>query len=75
MLQLMVILAAVGTWVVTQNMMYAAAVLVVGWILAAILGRILTWLLYALVIAAAGVVLYAYQTGQSVMGLLWKWLF
>lgn len=75
MLQLMVILAAVGTWVVTQNMMYAAAVLVVGWILAAILGRILTWLLYALVIAAAGVGLYAYQTGQSVMGLLWKWLF
>jgi hypothetical protein len=45
---------------------------VVGWIAASILGRVLTWVFYALLLAAGGLYLYAYQTGQSFMGLLWK---
>lgn len=72
MLQVLAIIAAIGTWVVTQNMMYAAVVLVVGWIVASLLGRVLTWIFYALLLAAGGLYLYAYQTGQSFMGLLWK---
>jgi hypothetical protein len=72
MLHFLIILLTIGTWMVTQNMMYAAVVLVVGWIAASILGRVLTWVFYALLLAAGGLYLYAYQTGQSFMGLLWK---
>lgn len=72
MLKLLVILATAGTWLVTQNMMYAAIVLVVGWIAASVLGRVLTWVFYLVLLAAAGLYFYAYQTGQSFLGLLWK---
>ncbi|MEZ5453842.1 MAG: hypothetical protein R3E93_13670 [Thiothrix sp.] len=74
MLQVLVILATILTWIVTQNMMYAAIVLVVGWIGASVLGRIITWAFYLLI--AAGIILYgyAYLTGQSFMKLLWQLL-
>ncbi|EIJ35350.1 hypothetical protein [Thiothrix nivea] len=74
MLQVLVILATILTWIVTQNMMYAAIVLVVGWIGASVLGRIMTWAFYLLI--AAGIILYgyAYLTGQSFMKLLWQLL-
>ncbi|QLQ33711.1 MAG: hypothetical protein HZT40_21215 [Candidatus Thiothrix singaporensis] len=75
MLHALVILAAILTWIVTQNMMYAAIVLVVGWITASIVGRILLWGFYLLI--AGGMILYgyAYLTEQSFMKLLWRILF
>lgn len=75
MLQVLVILAAILTWIVTQNMIYAAIVLVVGWIAASILGRIMLWGFYLLI--AAGMILYgyAYLSGQSFMKLLWQIVF
>ncbi len=75
MLHVLIILLTIGTWMVTQNMMYAAVVLVVGWIAASLLGKVLAWLFYALLIALVGLYLYAYQTDQSFMILLWKVIF
>ncbi|MFN3785751.1 MAG: hypothetical protein ACK4RS_02810 [Thiothrix sp.] len=72
MVKLLVMLATAGTWLVTQNMMYAAVVLVVGWIAASVLGRVLAWAVYLALFTAAGLYFYAYQTGQSLLGLLWK---
>lgn len=70
MLQALVILAAIFVWVVTQDMMYAAVVLIVGWIAAAILGRIMLWGFYLLIAAGALLFGYSYMTGQSFMKLL-----
>ncbi|MBU0656949.1 MAG: hypothetical protein KJ914_17640 [Gammaproteobacteria bacterium] len=75
MLQALVILAAILVWVVTQNMMYAAVVLVVGWIAAAILGRIMLWAFYLLIAATVILYGYAYMTEQSFMKLLWQIFF
>lgn len=72
MLHFLIILLTFATWLVTENMMYAAVVLVVGWIAASILGKVLTWIFYALLIALVLLYLYAYQTGQSFLGLLWR---
>lgn len=75
MLHVLVILLTIGTWMVTENMMYAVVVLVVGWIAASLLGKVLTWFFYALLIGLVGLYLYAYQTDQSYMLLLWKVIF
>ncbi|WGZ95007.1 MAG: hypothetical protein QJT81_03205 [Candidatus Thiothrix putei] len=56
-------------------MMYAAVVLVVGWVAASILGKVLTCFFYALLIGLVGLYVYAHQTDQSFMVLLWKVIF
>ncbi len=73
MLRIMAILAAIGTWMVTQNPFYTAGVLIIGWVFATIIGRILNWLFYLVLIAAGGLYLYAHQTGQSISAILWHW--
>lgn len=73
MLRLLAILAAIGTWMVTQNPLYTVIVLVVGWLFARIIGRVLTWVFYLLLIAGGILYLYAYQTQQSITSLLWQW--
>ena len=75
MLRLLVILAAVGTWLVSANIWYTGGVLVVGWIFVNIIQRILNILFYAALIGLAGVYIYAQQTEQSFFWLLIKGLY
>lgn len=75
MLHFLIIVLTIATWMVTENMMYSAIVLVVGWIAASLLGKVLTWFFYALLIGLIGLYVYAHQTDQSFMLLLWKVIF
>ena len=75
MLRLLVILAAIGTWLVSANIWYTGGVLVVGWIFANIIQRILNILFYAALIGLGGLYVYSQQTEQSFFWLLIKGLY
>lgn len=70
MLRLLVILATIGTWLVTSNVWYTGGVLVVGWIFVGIIQRILNVLFYLSLIALGALYVYAQQTEQSFFWLL-----
>jgi hypothetical protein len=75
MLRLLVILATIGTWLVSSNLWYTGGVLVVGWIFANIIQRILNILFYAALIGLGGLYVYSQQTEQSFFWLLIKGLY
>ena len=75
MLRLLVILATTGTWLVSSNLWYTGGVLVVGWIFANIIQRILNILFYAALIGLGGLYVYSQQTEQSFFWLLIKGLY
>ena len=75
MLRLLVILATIGTWLVSSNLWYTGGVLVVGWIFANIIQRILNVLFYVSLIGLGGLYIYAQQTEQSFFLLLIKGLY
>ena len=75
MLRLIAVLITVAVWVSTHNVLYTVGTLVVGWWVAGILARLLTWLMYAAVAGLLGLYIYAQQTDQSFMWLLIKLLF
>lgn len=72
MLHGFVILAAFFTWLVTENPIYTIVVLVVGWIGASLLGKVMTWIFYALIAAVILTYAYAQITDQSFMKVLWQ---
>ena len=72
MLHGFVILAAFFTWLVTENPFYTLVVLVVGWIGASLLGKVMTWIFYALIAAIILTYIYAQVTDQSFMKVLWQ---
>ena len=49
MLRLIALLVTVAVWVSTHNVLYAVGTLVIGWWVAGILARLLTWAMYAAV--------------------------
>ena len=75
MLRLLVILATIGTWLVSSNLWYTGGVLVVGWIFANIIQRILNIIFYVTLIGLGGLYIYAQQTEQSFFWLLIKGLY
>ena len=75
MLRLLVILAPIGTWLVSSNLWYTGGVLVVGWIFANIIQRILNVLFYVSLIGLGGLYIYAQQTEQSFFWLLLSGLY
>ncbi|MGL4184814.1 MAG: hypothetical protein ACRCR4_03445 [Thiotrichaceae bacterium] len=75
MLRLLVILATIGTWLVSSNLWYTGGVLVVGWIFANIIQRILNVLFYVSLIGLGGLYIYAQQTEQSFFWLLLSGLY
>ena len=75
MLRLRVILATIGTWLVSSNLWYTGGVLVVGWIFANIIERILNILFYVSLIGLGGLYIYAQQTEQSFFWLLLSGLY
>ena len=75
MLRLLVILATIGTWLVSSNLWYTGGVLVVGWIFANIIQRILNILFYVSLIGVGGLYIYAQQTEQSFFWLLLSGLY
>ena len=75
MLRLLVILATTGTWLVSSNLWYTGGVLVVGWIFANIIQRILNVLFYVSLIGLGGLYIYAQQTEQSFFWLLLSGLY
>lgn len=75
MLRLLVILATTGTWLVSSNLWYTGGVLVVGWIFANIIQRILNILFYVSLIGLGGLYIYAQQTEQSFFWLLLSGLY
>ncbi len=75
MLRLIALLVTVAVWVSTHNVLYTAATLLIGWWVAGILARLLTWLMYAAVAGLLGLYIYAQQTDQSFMWLLMKLIF
>ncbi len=75
MLRLLVILATIGTWLVSSNLWYTGGVLVVGWIFANIIERILNILFYVSLIGLGGLYIYAQQTEQSFFWLLLSGLY
>ncbi|MEN9502985.1 MAG: hypothetical protein RI964_2270 [Pseudomonadota bacterium] len=75
MLRLIALLVTVAVWVSTHNVLYTVITLIVGWFVAGILARLLTWLMYAAVAGLLGLYIYAQQTDQSFMWLLIKLLF
>jgi hypothetical protein len=75
MLRLLVILATIGTWLVTSNVWYTGGVLVVGWIFVRIIQRILNILFYALLIGLGALYIYAQHTEQSFFWLLIQGLY
>ena len=75
MLRLIALLVTVAVWVSTHNVLYTVITLIVGWFVAGILARLLTWLMYAAVAGLLGLYIYAQQTDQSFMWLLIKSLF
>ncbi len=75
MLRLLVILATIGTWLVSSNLWYTGGVLVVGWIFANIIQRILNILFYVSLIGLGGLYIYAQQTEQSFFWLLLSGLY
>ena len=75
MLLLIALLVTVAVWVSTHNVLYTVITLIVGWFVAGILARLLTWLMYAAVAGLLGLYIYAQQTDQSFMWLLIKLLF
>ena len=75
MLRLIALLVTVAVWISTHNVLYTVITLLVGWFVAGILARLLTWLMYAAVAGLLGLYIYAQQTDQSFMWLLIKLLF
>lgn len=75
MLRLLVILATIGIWLVSSNLWYTGGVLVVGWIFANIIQRILNILFYVSLIGLGGLYIYAQQTEQSFFWLLLSGLY
>ena len=75
MLRLLVILATIGTWLVSSNLWYTGGVLVIGWIFANIIQRILNVLFYVSLIGLGGLYIYAQQTEQSFFWLLLSGLY
>lgn len=75
MLRLLVILATIGTWLVSSNLWYTGGVLVVGWIFANIIQRILNVLFYVSLIGLGGLYIYAQQAEQSFFWLLLSGLY
>jgi hypothetical protein len=75
MLHVLIIVLTIATWMVTNNLLYTAAVLGIGWVAASLLSKVLTWVFYALLIGLVGLYVYAHQTDQSFMLLLWKVIF
>ena len=75
MLRLLVILATIGTWLVSSNLWCTGGVLVVGWIFANIIQRILNILFYVSLIGLGGLYIYAQQTEQSFFWLLLSGLY
>ena len=75
MLRLIALLVTLAVWVSTHSIIYTLATLIIGWIVAGVLARLLTWLMYAAVAGLLGLYIYAQQTDQSFMWLLIKILF
>ena len=74
MLRALVILFSLFLWMVTQSWVYAGAVLVVGWIAASILEKVLTCFFYLLAAAIVLMLVYGYITDQSFIKVLWQLL-
>ena len=75
MLRLLVILATIGTWLVSSNLWYTGGVLVVGWIFANLIQRILNIIFYVTLIGLGSLYVYAQHTEQSFFWLLMSGLY